>query len=75
MNNKSCQYSPLKELLIRHSSGETDACEREFTTRLRVFRAACPSVRPRDSCWTRVQRPQKLRLGWILPIKLFKKQS
>lgn len=50
MNNKSCQYSPLKELLIRHSSGEMDACEREFTTALRVYRAARPSVRL-SVCW------------------------
>lgn len=44
MNNKSCQYSPLKELLIRHSSCKVYVCEREFTICVHVYGAACPSV-------------------------------
>lgn len=71
MNNKSCQYSPLKELLIRHSSGEMDACEREFTTCLRVYRAAGPSVRLLDASAAPTEAASAGTLGWILLIKLF----
>jgi len=41
MNNKTCQYSPLEELLIRHSSCKVYVCDGEFMLRVHVCGIVC----------------------------------